>query len=103
MKLINRKADRKPKPEMDGSIMAVSFDEMWHFAGKKASYRSGRLRSTVAVGHPDYVSAIVLLRRSENSTKKIQAFKRNIIFGLSEFPCGSISCGKAQNREVVRH
>ena len=72
MKLIKREADKIPDPMIDSSIKEVSFDEMWHFIEqKKTSYGSGGQWSAVEIRQLGGVSAIVLLKHSEISTKNL--------------------------------
>ena len=62
---------RLPEQEISGEIEEMEFDEMWHFIGsKKTSFGSSK-PLTVAHGElwPGY-SAIVILQRSDDSTKK---------------------------------
>ena len=76
MKLIKREADKLPEPEVDSSIKEVSFDEMWHFVEqKKTSYGSGGQWSALEIRQLVGVSAIVLLKHSENSTKNLNTYR----------------------------
>lgn len=56
---------------VDSDIKEIQFDEMWHFIGKKnESYGSGEPWIVIEVKPLDGLSAIVLLKRSDNSMKK---------------------------------
>ena len=72
IKLVKREAEKMPEPEIDSSIKEVAFDEMWHFVEqKKTSYGSGGQWSAVEIRQLGGVSAIVLLKHSEISTKNL--------------------------------
>jgi transposase len=72
MKLIKRESNKMPDPEIDDSIKEVSFDEMWHFIEqKKTSYGSGGQWTALEIRQLAGVSAIVLLKHSENSSKSL--------------------------------
>jgi transposase len=72
MKMIKREADKMPEPEICGSIREVAFDEMWHFVEqKKTNYGYGERWSAVEIGQLGGVSAIVLLKHLEPSTKNL--------------------------------
>lgn len=60
-----------PEPSVPGDIKEMEFDEMWHFIGSKKTKSGSSRRWIVARGEllPGW-SAVVMLQRSDDSTKR---------------------------------
>jgi len=64
-------AETLPEPEVPNDIMHMEFDEMWHFVGSKKTEFGLSKPLTVAEGELWLgCSAIVILKHSDDSTKK---------------------------------
>jgi hypothetical protein len=63
--------EKLEEPKVPGGIKEMEFDEMWHFVGSKKNHFGSSKPLIVAHGEPwPGYSAIVILQRSEDFTRK---------------------------------
>jgi len=71
LKWIRGFAQQIPEPSIANEIKEIEFDEMWHFLkSKKTKYGYGKPWIVLQVEPSPGLSAIVMLKRFKNSTKK---------------------------------